>query len=181
MDCIRHPKNFEKGMGLCVYKEPVIHSLAAIKYKNQREFAEYYIGEIRKRKGKQLKNLCPDVIVPVPLYPGKRRRRGFNQAELFAKGISEILNCPVEKNLVKRVKETKASKNLNPQERKKNLRHAFEGSKKYYEKIGKPKTALIVDDIYTTGATAEGVAEALKKTGVQKVYVFCIAVGTGNA
>lgn len=47
-DCRQHPKNFERGMGLCIYQKPVTDSLAAIKYKNERKFAQYYLEEIRK-------------------------------------------------------------------------------------------------------------------------------------
>ena len=49
-DCRQHPKNFERGMGLCIYQKPVTDSLAAIKYKNERKFAQYYLGEITKKK-----------------------------------------------------------------------------------------------------------------------------------
>lgn len=48
-DCRQHPKNFERGMGLCIYQKPVTDSLAAIKYKNERKFAQYYLEEIEKK------------------------------------------------------------------------------------------------------------------------------------
>ena len=80
-DCRQHPKNFERGMGLCIYQKPVTDSLAAIKYKNERKFAQYYLEEIRKRKYRELLRLKADAVIPVPIHKKKRRKRGFNQAE----------------------------------------------------------------------------------------------------
>ncbi len=178
-DCRRHPKNFERGIGLCVYREPVTRSLWAIKYQNKRTFARYYIEEIRKRKSKQLKELGADLIIPVPIHAKKRKRRGFNQAEIFADGIAEIIGRKVEPNLVQRVHETKPQKQLNPKQRRQNLEHAFRGNRELYQKLKCPKKVLVVDDIYTTGATSWAVTKALKDLGVREVYIFCVAIGQG--
>lgn len=178
-DCRRHPKNFERGMGLCIYQKPVTDSLAAIKYKNQRKFARYYLEEIRKRKYKELVQLRVQAVIPVPIHKKKRRKRGFNQAEIFAKGIAEMLDQPMYTKIVERIHDTKPQKQLNPRERKKNLKKAFCGNYKEYQKAGMPKRVLLVDDIYTTGSTAQTVTAALKQMGVREVYVFCIAVGKG--
>lgn len=62
---------------------------------------------------------------------------------------------------------------------KNNLKKAFRGNLKEYQKAGMPKRVLVIDDIYTTGSTAEAVTTALKQLGVQEVYVFCIAIGKG--
>ena len=178
-DCRQHPKNFERGMGLCVYQKPVTDSLAAIKYKNQRKFARYYLEEIRKRKYKELLQLRVDAVIPVPIHRKKRRKRGFNQAEIFAKEIAEMLDQPMYPKIVERVHDTKPQKQLNPGERKKNLKKAFHGNLQQYQKSGKPKRVLLVDDIYTTGATAQAVTAVLKQMGVREVYIFCIAIGQG--
>lgn len=117
-DCRQHPKNFERGMGLCIYQKPVTNSLAAIKYKNERKFAKYYLEEIQKRKYRDLLQLKIDVIIPVPIHRKKRRKRGFNQAEIFANGIAEMLNKPMYTKIVERIHDTKPQKQLNPGERK---------------------------------------------------------------
>lgn len=178
-DCRQHPKNFERGMGLCIYQKPVTDSLAAIKYKNERKFAQYYLEEIWKRKYRELLQLRVDAVIPVPIHRKKRRKRGFNQAEIFANGIAQMLNKPMHTKIVERIHDTKPQKQLNPHERKKNLKKAFCGNFKEYQKAGKPKRVLLVDDIYTTGSTAEAVTAALKQLGVSEVYVFCIAIGKG--
>ena len=178
-DCRQHPKNFERGMGLCIYQKPVTNSLAAIKYKNERKFAKYYLEEIQKRKYRDLLQLKIDVIIPVPIHRKKRRKRGFNQAEIFANGIAEMLNKPMYTKIVERIHDTKPQKQLNPGERKSNLKKAFRGNLKEYQRAGMPKRVLLVDDIYTTGSTAEAVTVALKQLGIREVYVFCIAIGKG--
>ena len=111
-DCRQHPKNFERGMGLCIYQKPVTDSLAAIKYKNERKFAQYYLEEIRKRKYRELLRLKADAVIPVPIHKKKRRKRGFNQAEIFAKGIAEMLDQPMYTKIVERIHDTKPQKQL---------------------------------------------------------------------
>ena len=83
-DCRQHPKNFERGMGLCIYQKPVTDSLAAIKYKNERKFAQYYLEEIWKRKYRELLQLRVDAVIPVPIHRKKRRKRE-NKKEVRAK------------------------------------------------------------------------------------------------
>lgn len=178
-DCEEHPRNFERGMGLCIYEGPVITSLSAIKYNNKRKFSKFYIEEIRRRKRMELKKLSVDLVVPVPIHWKKKRTRGFNQAELFANGIGQIIGRPVALDLISRIHETKPQKQLNPAQRRRNLKNAFRGNYKVYKKLQYPKKVLVVDDIYTTGATAEAVTSVLKGLGVQEVYIFCVAVGRG--
>ena len=70
--------------------------------------------------------------------------------------------------IVERIHDTKPQKQLSPGERKNNLKKAFRGNLKEYQKAGMPKRVLVIDDIYTTGSTAEAVTTALKQLGVQR-------------
>jgi len=90
-----------------------------------------------------------------------------------------MLNKPMYTKIVERIHDTKPQKQLNPGERKSNLKKAFRGNLKEYQRAGMPKRVLLVDDIYTTGSTAEAVTAALKQLGIREVYVFCIAIGKG--
>ena len=90
-----------------------------------------------------------------------------------------MLDQPMYTKIVERIHDTKPQKQLSPGERKNNLKKAFRGNLKEYQKAGTPKRILVIDDIYTTGSTAEAVTTALKQLGVQEVYVFCIAIGKG--
>ena len=175
-DCRQHPKNFERGMGLCIYQKPVTDSLAAIKYKNERKFAKYYLEEIQKRKYRDLLQLKIDVIIPVPIHRKKRRKRGFNQAEEFGKRLSHYLEIPMNSSLLIRSKKTVPQKDLGPALRLKNLEQAFSCRKLPY----RMKKVLLIDDIYTTGSTAEACSRALKKAGAEQVFLLVIATSSNR-
>ena len=132
-----------------------------------------------------------DAIIPVPLHRKRRRERGYNQAELFAKEIGKRTGIPVETKLLYRCINTRPQKELNDQERKKNLKKAFTIAQNIVQlrkvllvALGRaivchPKV-LLVDDIYTTGSTVDAAAECLKVSGIQEVYVLCISIGRGH-
>lgn len=118
----------------------------------------------------------PDVIVPVPLHPRKRKNRGYNQAACLARALGRKLDLPVDEDFVKRVKNTVPMKRLNPAERQNNLKKAFiigRNDVKLYDRI------ILVDDIYTTGTTLDEIAALLKEHGVSKVYCVTLACGFG--
>ena len=136
-DCRQHPKNFERGMGLCIYQKPVTDSLAAIKYKNERKFAQYYLDEIRKRKYRELLRLKADAVIPVPIHKKKRRKRGFNQAEIFAKGIAEMLDQPMYTRLWKESM-IQNHRNNKPRREKKQFKESFSWK---FERISESRDA----------------------------------------
>lgn len=113
------------------------------------------------------------MLVPVPIHPARRRYRGYNQAEVFAKRLSEEFQIPMDAHLIRRVKRTKPQKELDPAERRKNLENAFA-----LEKPGQMKyrRILLVDDIYTTGSTVDALAALLKKNGAVQVDFLCAAI-----
>jgi len=94
-----------------------------------------------------------DVLIPVPLHRIKQRERGYNQSEFIARGIAAVINRPIMLNAVRRSRQTKTQTSLNLEERRKNMEGAFElvgGSIKNLQ----GKRCLLVDDVITTGATA---------------------------
>jgi ComF family protein len=112
------------------------------------------------------------ILVPVPLAKKKLRSRGFNQSEELAKEISKNINIPLILNCLIKTKETQPQMELSKQEREGNIKGVFEITNA--EKI-KNKKILLVDDVYTTGATMEECAKILKKSGVQKVFGVVVA------
>jgi competence protein ComFC len=115
-----------------------------------------------------------DLIIPVPLHRHKIAERGFNQAELLAKIISEKFNWPMETKIVIRRKATKSQANLSKEKRLKNVVNAFQ--------IVDPcrlkdKNIILVDDVCTTGATLEEVAKILKANGAKRVFALTLARG----
>ena len=107
------------------------------------------------------------------MFTKKQKRRGYNQAESFGGELSKRLGIPLDTKLIQRVKDTTPQKELNNVERKNNLENAFQIEKS----IVQYSHLLVVDDIYTTGSTAQAVAKELIKIGVRQVYVFSICIG----
>ena len=174
MDCQNMEHFFHSGRALYEY-EPIKESLYRFKYEGRKEYAEFYGKEMAKQFGEQLKEWKVDAIVPVPMHIEKVKKRGYNQAFLIAKVLGKELNIPVRDEIVTRVRATSPQKQLNGKERQNNLKNAF--------KIGKNdvklNTVVVVDDIYTTGATMDAVTECLKRAGVGKVYCISLTVGRG--
>ena len=174
MDCQNAEHFFRSGRALYEY-EPIKTSIYRFKYEGRKEYAEFYGKELAKRFGNQIKKWKADALVPVPLYWEKEKKRGYNQALLVARALGKELNIPVNKEIIKRVRTTLPQKQLNSKERQNNLKNAF--------KIGKNdvklNTVVVVDDIYTTGATMDAVAECLKRAGVGEVYCISLTIGRG--
>ena len=116
-------------------------------------------------------NMEADVIVFVPMTDKEKKKRGFNQSELLAKDLGERLNLPVLPALIK-LKNTPAQKELNREEREKNLEGAF---KCIFDEV-KRLNVLLVDDIFTTGVTANECSKALLKGKAKSVNVLTAAV-----
>ncbi len=114
-----------------------------------------------------------DFIVPVPLHPRRQRARGFNQAEILARPISELLDVPVV-NAVARERNTAPQVRLRASERLENLARAFVVSEDMQDRIA-GKSLLIIDDVMTTGATLSAVALALQEAGSGSIYGLTLA------
>ncbi|HZQ96880.1 MAG TPA: phosphoribosyltransferase family protein [Candidatus Sulfotelmatobacter sp.] len=138
--------------------------------------------ELGRRLAETLVSLEPSLqqpvvlLIPVPLYKGKRRERGFNQAELIARAALKA--CPVEKrfqlasNTLWRVRDTHSQIGLTSHQRRENLRGAFAVSASQ-EILG--REVLLVDDVYTTGTTVSECARVLVKAGARRVWVATVA------
>jgi len=112
------------------------------------------------------------VLVPVPLSKRKLKWRGFNQAEEIAKELSEFLKIPLISDCLAKEKETKDQVEISEKERLENVKGAFLVKNK--EKIF-GKNILLVDDVFTTGATMEEVARVLKEAGAKKIVGVVVA------
>ncbi len=112
-----------------------------------------------------------DYIVPVPLHKVRKRSRGFNQAEYLTREISKNMNWDNLPKLIKRQRFTETQTKLNKDQRKKNVSLAFKINPKY-DING--KNILLVDDVFTTGATVNSITSALKEKHANKVFVFTI-------
>jgi len=108
-----------------------------------------------------------DAVVPVPLHRSRLRRRGFNQAELLARGLAAGLNAPVSDKL-RSVRRTRDQVELSAAERRANVEGAFAARERVRGKV------LLVDDVFTTGATTSECAETLLASGAAEVHAVSL-------
>lgn len=179
-DCKRHPKQFERGFAVMLYDKYTKFSMTQFKYYNKREFATFYIKEALRLYQEELLSLSIQAIIPVPIHHKKKKERGYNQAELLANALSNYLSIPTFSSILIRSVYTIPQKELSPRERLSNLSKAFFINPDFQSSCSLLKTVLLVDDIYTTGATLEACTRVLKKHGVQTVYTLCICIGDGR-
>lgn len=172
----REPFSYiERGRSVFIYQGEMKQSMYRFKYANRREYAAFYVQEACRSCGDWLRSCGIQAVVPVPMYRKKEKRRGYNQAKLLARGIAEELNLAYEPELVLRVRDTRPQKELDDKERKNNLKSAFQAR----EDVVQYSCILLVDDIYTTGYTAESVAMELRRAGVGKVFLLTVCTGKG--
>lgn len=176
MDCSSSGHEFRQGKAVFCYQGPVRDMLYRYKYSNRRDYTEFFAREAARLYAGWIKRCGIQAIIPVPLSKKKRRRRGYNQAELFARRLAGLLNLPCEAKLLVRARDTAPQKKLSRGERKNNLKNAF----KITENIVKLDRVLLVDDIYTTGSTIDAAALVLKQAGVREIYFLCISIGQGQ-
>ncbi len=113
------------------------------------------------------------MIIPVPLHKLKKAERGYNQAFYIAAGIARRTGAKVKTGVLKRVKFTETQTQLNSEERRENVKSAFEVKKK---NVLKKKNVILVDDVTTTGATTTEAARELKKHGAGKIMLLTVAI-----
>lgn len=120
-----------------------------------------------------------DFIAPIPMFLAKEQIRGYNQAAVLAKELSEYMQETYLKDMLIRTKDTIPMSELSAEERAINIKNAFTISKKYY-KIVQDKTILLVDDVFTTGNTVNECSRILKACGAKNVYFITFASGVGR-
>lgn len=173
-DCRRGRHLFTAGRGLYEY-EDIAPALYRFKYGGCREYARFFARELSERLGGYIRSLEPDGLVPIPMYPGKQRRRGYNQAALLARALGREMDIPVYPDLVVRNRDTRPMKELNCEERLNNLKKAFNLGRNGV----KLKTIILIDDIYTTGSTMDQVSAVLLPGVCQRIFFIALAIGAG--
>lgn len=172
-NCKSTSHQFLQNKAIFRYSGDMKNAMYRFKYSNKRCYGKVFAKHAMMNYGHWLKAQKFDAIVPVPMYKKKMKIRGYNQAEVFAKELSKVINVPVANGIIRREIDTMAMKRLNRLKRKKNLLNAFIMT----ENEVQFRKVLIVDDIYTTGTTLDEVAGALKLGGIREIYGLCVCIG----
>lgn len=170
-ECKTNNFEFEQAVAVFEYSGKVVKAVHDFKYQGNKPAFEplgQYMCETLAGWG-----IEPDLITFVPMHKKKQKERGFNQAELLARYISKHFNIPCAQ-IVEKVKENAVQASLNFRQRQENIKDCFAVKQDYYKLI-KGLSVLLVDDIFTTGATSNEISKILKQRGVEKVFVLTLA------
>ncbi len=173
-NCREMDLHFQSARSAVVARGNVREAIHRFKYQRAMWF-EPFLAELLVREATPaLSNQDWDFIVPVPLYPLKEREREFNQAECLARHLGEATSIPLNDRCLMRVTQTMTQTRLSRRQRAENMRGAFavnRGLDLDGERI------VLVDDVFTTGATTSACAKALQKAGAGEVCVWTVARG----
>ncbi len=166
--CLKSPPYYDKVFTLYLYQQSARYLVHALKFQSKHQCARI-MGSLMAKKFKQ-HQLKPDAVIAVPLHPKRLRQRGFNQAEEIARYIHQAANIPILNQQLKRTINTVNQSSLTAAERQKNIRGAF-----LFEPQSKADFIAIIDDVVTTGSTANEIAKVLKKAGIKRVEIWAFA------
>lgn len=166
-ECLRKKPAFDRVITGYRFEEPLRTLLHEFKYMNALHLRPFLVQLMLRAFDAQAG--LADCIMPIPLHTQRIQQRGFNQAAELAKLLAKKLTIPYDATICKKITNTSPQVGLNAEERRKNLRHSFTANASSYNYV------LLVDDLITTGSTANEMAKVLKKQGVKRVDVWCCA------
>ena len=166
-------KYFDEHAYIFEYNSIIREKIIEYKFKNKP-----YLGKMFSEFFVKNEKMCGffekyDIIIPVPMTNKKIKERGYNQTEIIAKIISQnITNITMQKNVLIKYKNNKVQSQLNKEQRQQNVQNVYELNN---EEIIKNKNILILDDIYTTGATCNECVKTLRNAQPKKIGIITIA------
>ncbi|MBO4412231.1 MAG: ComF family protein [Lachnospiraceae bacterium] len=176
-NCESHMPPFVRGLSWAEYSSKYIRRmLTEVKYHENPQLLDYPCLDFAERIRKTVEEWQAEALVPVPVHRSKLIERGYNQAEEITKRLSKHLGLPSDSALLIRREKTRAQKELTEIERRNNLATAFFVPPQHTAY----QTVILVDDIYTTGSTAEACTRTLLNAGISKVYFLSLAIGRDN-
>ncbi|MBV1787000.1 ComF family protein [Marinobacterium sp. D7] len=166
--CQQRSPPFDRTHAAFLYAFPINQLIPAIKYQRRPEA----LGWLSRLFAQLLRDRIeqpPELLLPVPMHPWRATMRGFNQAELIASQLGRQLGIPVRSDLLRKRRATLQQARLNRASRGINLAGSF-------QLLGQvPAHVAVVDDVMTTGSTAEEIAQQLKTAGAERVEIWVLA------
>jgi ComF family protein len=191
-DCREWGRGFDRGLSCCVYAGRARDLVRAMKYRDAAWIARGVAEAMYDRWVQLAEGGClpqaieagpvqPDLVVPVPMTAAKRRRRGYDQAALVARRFAQLIDAPFAGDVLVRNRDTAVMSGLGAFERRANMAGAF-AIDPYARKLIEagelaPGDVLLIDDVFTTGSTADACAAVLKEAGARTVTLFTFASG----
>lgn len=163
--CLSNPPDFDHTIAAFSYDYPLNHLVKAMKYQEQLLLAQAFAERLRPRI-----LTLPDYVIAMPLHPNKLRARGFNQSQLLANALANMLNLVSLPHACQRIRETASQSSLPWKDRMKNVRNAFRCDADL-----SGKRIVLVDDVLTTGASLNALAKEVRKRGAKEVMVWVVA------
>lgn len=167
--CQQDPPVFTATTAALHYRPPADYLIQRLKFSGELALAPLLAALLTERLGRRESPL-PEQLIPVPLHHSRLRERGFNQAMEIARVLGRRLELPVDRRLCRRIRQTVTQSLLPARSRRRNVRNAF-----VLNGTPRARHVAIVDDVMTSGHTANELARVLKKAGVEVIEVWVIA------
>jgi ComF family protein len=171
--CLYHPLTLNGIRAAGIYQEPLRSYIHALKYDGNTRLAEP-LGHLLAQAYVDY-GLRADAIVPVPLHRERQQQRGYNHAHLLAQACAAQIGVPLHDDILVRHRATPAQVGLKPGDRRQNVAGAFLCTPAFATSALHKHTILLIDDVYTTGATLEACATALFAAGATAVWGLALA------
>lgn len=172
VQCLDYPPPFDSARAVLRYNDQSRNLILGFKHADQTHAALAFVPWLKMAGAEMLEKA--DVLMPVPLHRWRLLKRRYNLSSIMAHFLSKEIGLPVLHEGLVRTRATPTQGHLNFEERRKNVRRAFEVNKRYIDKI-REKNVVIIDDVYTTGSTVKECTKALKKAGAGEVHILTLA------
>ncbi len=176
MQALARPPVFSRARAAAHYTGVIRRLIVRFKFEDRHEALPFFITLLSEAGIELLRTA--DLLVPVPLHRLRLLQRRFNQSALLARGLSNATGIPAAVTALKRTRRTVAQVGLSQEQRQDNVAGAFAVSRAGANKV-QGKSVLLIDDVMTTGATANGCAAALLEAGAARVDVLVLALVAG--
>jgi len=170
--CRRDVYHFDLARSYAVYDDAMVRAVTLLKYSAVRPLGGWFAARLCEVMAREPEKFAADAVVPVPLHPARQRERGYNQAELIARPLARLLGIPMRAALLVRTKPRPERLKLSRRERWTSVRGAY--ALRGGVRVDKLRL-LLVDDVFTTGATLDACSRALRRAGAERVVGLTVA------
>lgn len=164
--CLTHPLQQDFSYSPFLYKAAIPALISQFKYKHQFALTAFFAEQMMLHRGNEL---LPQLLIPVPLHVKQLKHRGYNQSHELTKAIKKLTNIAISHPITRHMW-TKSQTGLSVTQRKRNVQHAFKLDDKHL-----PTHIALIDDVLTSGETANAITLLLRKAGVKTIELWTIA------